>query len=45
MTVMVTPCLWYVAGMKYVCPMSNFLKPLLHTLLLANAEKPRFRNL
>ena len=24
MTVMVTPCLWYVFGMKLVCPMSKF---------------------
>ena len=24
MTVMVTPCLWYVVGMKLVCPMSKF---------------------
>ena len=24
MTVMVTPCLWYVIGMKLVCPMSKF---------------------
>ena len=24
MTVMVAPCLWYVAGMKSVCPMSKF---------------------
>ena len=23
MTVMVTPCLWYVVGMKLVCPMSK----------------------
>ena len=37
MTVMVTPCLWYVVGMKLVCPMSN-LKPLLHAPLLANAD-------
>ena len=24
MTVIVTPCLWYVVGMKLVCPMSKF---------------------
>ena len=24
LTVMVTPCLWYVVGMKLVCPMSKF---------------------
>ena len=24
MTVMVTPCLWYVVGMNLVCPMSKF---------------------
>ena len=24
MTVMVTPCLWYVVGMNLVCPMSQF---------------------
>ena len=24
MTVMATPCLWYVVGMKLVCPMSKF---------------------
>ena len=24
MTVMVAPCLWYVVGMKLVCPMSKF---------------------
>ena len=24
MTVTVTPCLWYVVGMKLVCPMSKF---------------------
>ena len=24
MTVMVNPCLWYVVGMKMVCPMSKF---------------------
>ena len=38
MIIMVTPCLWYVVGMKLVCPMSSFLKPLLHAPLLANAE-------
>ena len=41
MIVMVTPCLWYVAGMNLVCPMSktpSFLKPLLHAPLLANPE-------
>ena len=38
MTVMVTPCLWYVVGMKLVCPMSKFLKPLLHAPLLANPD-------
>ena len=38
MTVMVTPCLWYVVGMKLVCPMSSFLKPLLHSPLLANSD-------
>ena len=39
MTVMVTPCLWYVVGMKLVCPMSSFLTPVLHAPLLANADK------
>ena len=24
MTVMVTPCLWYIVGMNLVCPMSKF---------------------
>ena len=39
MTVMVTPCLWCVVGMKLVCPMASFLKPLLHAPLLANSER------
>ena len=38
MTVMVTPCLWCVVGMKLVCPMSKILEPLLHAPLLANAD-------
>ena len=38
MTVMVTPCLWYVVGMKFVCPMASFLQPLLQAPLLANAQ-------
>ena len=40
MTVMVTPCLWYVVGMKLVMSYVSFLKPLLHKPLLANADTP-----
>ena len=38
MTVMVAPCLWYVVGIKLVCPMSKFPQALLHAPLLANAD-------
>ena len=37
MTVMVTPCLWYVVGMNLVCPMSQF--PQAPFALLANADR------
>ena len=40
MTVMVTPCLWYVVGMKLVMSYVKFpSKPLLHAPLLVNANK------
>ena len=38
MTVMVTPCLWYVVRMNLVCPMSKFPQALLHAPLLANPD-------
>ena len=38
MTFMVTPFVWYVVGISWRYPMSSFLKPLLHTPLLANAD-------
>ena len=46
MTVMVTPCLWYVVGMKLVCPMSKFpqapfcTRPFWRMLILSGPKKP-----
>ena len=42
MTVMVTPCLWYVVGMKLVCPMSKFPQAPSARAPLANADSFRF---
>ena len=38
MTVMATPCLWYVVGMKLEMSYVKFPKPLLQAPLLASAE-------
>ena len=43
MTVMVTPCLWYVVGMNLVCPMSKFPQAPFAAPLLANPEAKEAR--